>query len=563
MLAALGFVTVLLSSMVGIAAKTKLTTMSTPLETLALILVLGFFSGQLVRRLGAPALIGMILVGILLGPAVMNLLHPDVLTAAPVFRAVAVMVILMKAGLGLDRQKLAQQGTVALRLGILPALCEMAVVALVAMVLLGFDLRQGLLLGAIVAPESPAVIVPGMLRLKSLGWGVDKGISDAILSGSALSDVLVLLLFSLLMGTEQGGLPLNGVPPAIALGVQALLEIGGGLIVGYGLARALVLLLVRQHWAQNRVQTTLVTAGVALAAVGLAPRLPLFSGYLAVMSAGFFLIDMDAPLARQLRGGFDVLWQVAEIFLFVLLGASVQLGVLEQSLGIGLLILLAGTLIGRGLGWYLSTLGSNWTPAERLFLLPGNSAKATVQAAIGALPLSAGIAGGETMLAIAVLSILVTAPLGAWAIPTFAPKLLQKGEVDPTKVLLQPRIVLLAPVDTSSVTATVLQKTAELARRADAEVIVLHVQDVPDPKAVATIEAYANQFLADIRHRLIVTAGPVTEAILATAQLYNVAEIILGKHGQGAFKRVLMGSVCQSILEASTRPVLIVEEARS
>ncbi|XFA71879.1 cation:proton antiporter [Thermosynechococcaceae cyanobacterium Okahandja] len=538
--------------------------MSSVLETLALILLLGFFGGQLVRRLGAPALIGMIVVGILLGPAVFNLLHPAVLTAAPVFRSVAVMVILMKAGLGLDRQKLAQQGTVALRLGVLPALGEMAVVALVAMGLLGFDVRQGLLLGAIVAPESPAVIVPGMLRLKSLGWGVDKGISDAILSGSALSDVLVLVLFSLLMGTEQA-LPfgLNALPPAIAGLLQALLEIGGGVIVGYGVARALVFLLVRQQWAQNRVQITLVAAGIALAAVGLADRLPLFSGYLAVMGAGFFLIEMDAPLARQLRGGFDVLWQVAEIFLFVLLGASVQLGVLEQSLGVGLVILLAGTLIGRGLGWYLSTLGSNWTAAERLFLLPGNSAKATVQAAIGALPLSTGIAGGDTMLAIAVLSILVTAPLGAWAIPTFAPKLLQQGHVDPTKVLLQPRVVLLAPVDTSSVTPYVLQKTAELARRADAEVIVLHVQDVPDPRAVATIEQQTQQYLADIRHRLLVTAGPITQAILDTAALYNVAEIILGKHGHAGLKRVLMGSVCQSILEASTRPVLIVEEPRS
>lgn len=167
------------------------------------------------------------------------------------------------------------------------------------------------------------------------------------------------------------------------------------------------------------------------------------------------------------------------------------------------------------------------------------------------------------MLAIAVLSILITAPLGAWAIPTFAPKLLQKGEVDATKVLLQPRVVLLAPVDVSSVTPYVLQKTAELARRADAEVIVLHVQDVPDPKAVATLEAQVKQYLADIRYRFIVTAGPIPQAILDTATLYNVTEIILGKHGQKGLKRILMGSVCQSILETSTRPVLIVEEPRS
>ncbi|MFN4195429.1 MAG: cation:proton antiporter [Thermosynechococcus sp.] len=536
--------------------------MSAILETLALILLLGFFGGQLARRLGAPPLIGMILVGILLGPAGLDLLHAPVLTAAPTFRAVAVMVILMKAGLGLDRQKLAQQGTVALRLGVLPALCEMAVVAGMAMLLLGFNLRQGFLLGAIVAPESPAVIVPGMLRLKSLGWGVDKGIPDAILSGSAISDVVVLLLFSLLMGAEQEGSFLGALPPALEVSGQALLEIGGGVIVGYGVARALVFLLVKQNWSQNRVQTTLVAAAVALGAVGLADRLPLFSGYLAVMSAGFFLIEMDAPLARQLRGGFDVLWQVAEIFLFVLLGASVQLGVLQRSLGVGLVILAVGTVLGRGMGWYLATLGSNWTRSERLFLLAGNSAKATVQAAIGALPLSAGVAGGDTMLAIALLAILITAPLGAWAIPTFAPKLLQKGEVDATKVLLQPRVVLLAAVDFSSVTPYVLQKAAELARRADAEVIVLHVQDLPQPKAIAALKDQVKQYLADIRYRFIVSAGPIPQAILETATLYNVTEIILGKHGQGGWQRVLMGSVCQSVLEASTRPVLIVEEPR-
>lgn len=534
--------------------------MSTILETLSLILLLGFLGGQLARRLGAPALIGMILVGMAFGPTALNLLQPDVLAAAPTFRAVAVMVILMKAGLGLDRQKLAQQGTVALRLGVLPALCEMVIVAGVAMLLLGFDVRQGLLLGAIVAPESPAVIVPGMLRLKSLGWGVDKGISDAILSGSAISDVVVLLLFSLLMGAS--GEFLGGLPPVLGVGVQALFEISGGLIVGYALAWVLFFLLVQQNWSQNRVQTTLVAAAVALGVVGLADRLPLFSGYLAVMSAGFFLIELDAPLARQLRSGFDALWQVAEIFLFVLLGASVEVGVLQRSLSVGLVILAVGTLMGRGMGWYLSTLGSNWTVSERLFLLAGNSAKATVQAAIGALPLAAGIPGGETMLAIAVLSILITAPLGAWAIPTFAPKLLQKGEVDATKVLLQPRVVLLAPVDLSSVTPYVLQKAAELARRADAEVIVLHVQDVPEPKVITTLEAQVKQYLADIRYRFIVTAGPITQAILDTAALYNATEIILGKHGQGGLQRVLMGSVCQSILEASTRPVLIVEEPR-
>lgn len=142
----------------------------------------------------------------------------------------------------------------------------------------------------------------------------------------------------------------------------------------------------------------------------------------------FFLIGKSAPLAERLRVGFDSLWQVAEIFLFVLLGANLPLNILGDTLIFGLIILILGTLVGRMTGWYLATWGSNWNPQEKLFLLAGNSAKATVQAAIGALPLSLGIAGGEKILALAGLSILVTAPLGAWATPTFAPRLLQREE---------------------------------------------------------------------------------------------------------------------------------------
>ncbi|MGB3570885.1 MAG: cation:proton antiporter, partial [Phormidesmis sp.] len=166
------------------------------LGSLLWILLGGLFAGQLAKRLGAPALLGMVLIGILLGPQLGNAIAPEVLAAADGLRTIAVMVILMKAGLGLDREKLAQQGTVALRLGFLPAACEAIAIALTAMWLFQFDFLTGLLLGCIIGAESPAVIVPGMLRLKRLGWGVEKGIPDAILMGSALSDVLLLLVFS-------------------------------------------------------------------------------------------------------------------------------------------------------------------------------------------------------------------------------------------------------------------------------------------------------------------------------------------------------------------------------
>lgn len=537
------------------------------LESFIWILLFGFFGGQIARRLKIPALVGMVLVGIFLGPQVANAISPGVLEAAGTLRTIAVMAILMKAGLGLDREKLARQGSVALRLGFLPAACEAIAVALAAMTIFQFDFLTGLMLGCIIGAESPAVIVPGMLRLKSLGWGVNKGIPDAILTGSALSDVLLLLVFSLLLTfLSQGSAAGVKLPGGLTLSalhllpLQIIFQIVLGVVLGLLTARLLVSLLTKQNWTQNAVQDTLVAASLALLLVVAAEKLPIFSGYLAVMAIGFFAIAFDPPLARRLRSGFDSLWVVAEIVLFVLLGASIQLQVLGKILLPGLLILIIGTLIGRAIGWYLSTLGSNWNWRERLFLLPGNSAKATVQAAIGALPLASGIEGGETILAIAALSILVTAPLGAWAIPTFAPKLLERGEVDPTKVAVTRRIIILAVVDTSPLAAQVLTKAAELARRSDSEAIVLHVIRRQDSQKVALLKEKAQRLLADIRHQFITVEGSVPETIVRVAREYGVAEIVIGKRGHRAWDEVLVGSVSQAVLESSPIPVIVVED---
>jgi NhaP-type Na+/H+ or K+/H+ antiporter len=357
--------------------------------------------------------------------------------------------------------------------------------------------------------------------------------------------------------TLPGGITLS---PLQLLPFQIIIQIALGVLLGWVTAHLLVSLLAKQNWTQNAVQDSLVAAGFALLLVVLAEDVPVFSGYLAVMATGFFLIELDAPLARRLRGGFDSLWVIAEIILFVLLGASIQLNVLGNTLLVGFLVLAIGTLIGRSLGWYLSTLGSNWTGKERLFLLPGNSAKATVQAAIGAIPLAQGIAGGETILAIAALSILVTAPLGAWAIPTFAPKLVERGEVDPTKVAIARRIILLAAVDTSPLATQVLTKAAELARRSDGEVVVLHVIQLDDPKGVERLCEQAKQLLADIRYRFITTDGTVPEEIVRTAQYYGVAEIVIGKRGHRSLDEVLVGSVSQAVLETSQLPIIVVED---
>lgn len=520
------------------------------------ILVLGFFGGQLARRLGIPALVGMILVGIFLGPELGNAIAPEVLAAAGPLRTVAVMVILMKAGLGLDRQKLSQQGIVALRLGVLPAACEAIALAIAAHFLFQFDWATGLLLGCIVGAESPAVIVPGMLRLKSLGWGVEKGIPDAILTGSALSDVLLLLVYSLLMtflGQDDGG----SAASLWWLPGQVVLQISLGIFVGWVAAHGLVSLLAKQNWTQTAVQDALVAASFALFLVVMAEHIPIFSGYLAVMATGFFLIELDAPLARRLRRGFDGLWTIAEVVLFVLLGASIQLTVIGGLFIPGLLILAIGLFLGRGIGWYLSTWGSNWTPSEKVFLLAGNSAKATVQAAIGAAPLAANIPGGDIILAIAALSILVTAPFGAWAIPTFAPRLLSRGEVDPTKVAIATSVVILAAVDTTPLAIPVLEKAAELARRSDGRVIVAHVQQVDDPAALEKLSAQIQRTLADIPHECHVVTGAIPEEILRLAQEYHSSEILIGKRGDRP--NPFVGSISQSILETSSIPVMVVE----
>ncbi|HHP7230198.1 MAG TPA: cation:proton antiporter [Xenococcaceae cyanobacterium] len=526
------------------------------LLSLSLILLLGFIGGQIARSIGAPPLIGMILVGIFFSSPMGNLIDNTVLEISDDLRTMAVMVILMRAGLGLDKTKLQQQGSVALRLGFLPAITEAVVIAIAARFIFNFDWITGLLLGCVVSAESPAVIVPGMLRLKNLGWGVEKGIADAILTGSALSDVVVLLLFSLILNILAQESVSNSAIWLLPL--QVIRQILGGVIIGYFLAHLIVLLLIKQNLTQNLIQDTLVTATLALLIIIIAAIFPYYSGYLAVMSFGFFLIEFAPPLARRLRSEFNQLWTVAEIFLFVLLGASIPLAVLENNLVRGIILLAIGLLLGRTIGWYLATVGSNWTWREKLFLLPGNSAKATVQAAIGAIPLSQGIAGGEIILAIAALSILITAPFGAWAIPTFAEKLLTKDCVDPTKVGTYKPTILLAAIDNSELAVIVLTKVADLARRSNGEAIVLHVANNSTELDIRYLQQLTSRLLLDIPHQFLTTKGNIAETIIQTARSYQVTEIVMGKRDNQSWQKLLLGSVSQAVLETSTIPVILI-----
>lgn len=527
------------------------------------ILVLGFLGGEIARYFRAPPLIGMILVGIGIGPQMANLLSVDVLKIANELRTIAVVIILMKAGLSLDREKLAKQSTVALRLGFLPATGEVCIIAIAAMLIFDFDVFTGLLLGCVIGAESPAVIIPEMLRLKTLGWGVAKGIPDAILIGSTLSDVLLLMVFNLLMSilgkediqsiTLPGGLTFTVIQ---LLPLQVILQIVLGLVFGYFATLLLVYILARPNFAQNAVKEMMFTICSALVMVNCSQY---FSGYLATMSMGFFFTELDVPLARRLRGNFKCMWIVAEIILFVLMGATIQLQVLEDIFLPGVFILAVGLLFGRSIGCYLSTWGSNWNWQEKFFLLPGNSAKATIQATIGTIPLSQGIAGGEIILAVATLSILITAPLGAWATNAFAPKLLQKGEVDLTKVTVASPL-LLAAVDSSPLAVKVLKKARDVARQTNGKAIILYVITIHDESLLEFLKIETHQLLSDIEYRFITTTGNIPEAIVKTAHKYGATDIILGKYGcKPCGGKVILGSVSKTVLETSPMPVILVE----
>lgn len=525
------------------------------LFSLILILLCGFVGGQIARKLGLPPLLGMMLTGIILGAEGTNWLDGKVFDLADDLRSLAVTIILMRAGLGLDREKLAQQGTVALRLGCLPALTEAIAIALFSTWLFQFDWLTGLLLGCVVGAESPAVIVPGMLRLKNLGWGVSKGIVDAILTGSALSDVLILLLFSLLLNfLASGGVDATEL---WLLPIVAILQIWLGLILGYFAAKSVSFWTTNCKISQNSVQDTLITASLALLLVVGASKLPYFSGYLGVMAMGFFLVEINPPLARRLRQEFNHLWLVAEIILFVLMGAAIKLAILTKILLPAIGLLSCGLLFGRSLGWYLATAGSNWTTKEKLFLLPSNSAKATVQAAIGAIPLSMGIPGGETILAIAALSILITAPLGAWAIPTFAPKLLTQDKVDPTKTNLVTPTIILGAIDVIPESAiAVLTKVAELVRRTNGEAIIIHVTSHLETDTTK-LELLTAKLLLDIPHQFITTTGEIGTEILQVAEEYQATEIVVAKQNRHGWDHDYLGSVPYFLIENSHLPVML------
>lgn len=389
------------------------------LTSLGFVLLLGLVLGTLATRLRLPSLVGMLLAGILLGPCVLNLLSPSLLGISADLRQLALVIILTRAGLSLDVDDLHRAGRPAILMCFLPATFEMLGMVVLAPRLLGVSTLDAAIMGAVVGAVSPAVIVPRMLKLMEEGYGTAKGIPQMVLAGASVDDVFVIVLFTSFTGMAQGGsfspAALAGVPVSIVLGAAF------GLLIGFVLARFFAKFHMRDSIK------VVILLGLAFLLVALEDVIPVpFSGLLAVLGAGLGLRRWRLVVAQRLTAKFGKLWVGAEIMLFVLVGAEVDLGYAAAA-GLAAVATVLGVLCFRALGVLLCVAGSKLTRSERLFTVLAYLPKATVQAAIGGVPLAMGLACGQIVLTVAVIAILVTAPLGAFAIDFSYKKLLTKG----------------------------------------------------------------------------------------------------------------------------------------
>nr|WP_319399079.1 cation:proton antiporter [uncultured Carboxylicivirga sp.] len=401
----------------------------------ALIILTALLLNYLFTLVKLPGILGMIFTGILLGPSVFNLVDPEVAVFMKEFKTAALIVILIRAGLGINKKTLHNVGRPAINLSFIPGVLEGTTVLLIAHYILGFSFIEGGMLGFIIAAVSPAVVVPAMLDLKDKGYGAKKDVPTLVLAGASVDDVFAITIFGVFTGLAAGNAIdythiLWSVPIGIALG--ALL----GALIGL----VLVWFFKRYHIRDTKKVIIFMIIAVMFYEFteweSLKEIVPL-AGLLGIMGIGFMILEKYDKLANRLSAKFNKVWVLAEILLFVYIGTEVQISQLNASLiGSGLLILLLG-LTARSIGVWLSLLGSKLNNKERIFSVIAYLPKATVQAAIGAVPLTMigeGRLGdvttqtGQTILALAVLSIVVTAPIGAIGIKVFGPHLLEKAE---------------------------------------------------------------------------------------------------------------------------------------
>ena len=390
------------------------------LLSIALILVVGMAMGWICRKVKLPSLLGMLLTGIVLGPYVLNLLDDSILSISSELRKIALIIILTRAGLGLDLTGLKKIGRPAVFMCFVPASFEMLGMILLAPKIMGVSVLEAAVMGAVLAAVSPAVVVPRMVKLMEEGYGTKQGIPQLILAGASVDDVYVIVLFSTFLGMMQG----KGVSAVsfINIPVSILLGIAIGLILG----AALSLYFEKVHIRDTAKVLIILSISFFLVVIEDTLMTPItFSALIAIMFIGIGLKKKREVVAVRLSAKYGKLWVASEIFLFVLVGATVNITYLK-NVGVKALTLIAGALIFRMLGVLECLLKTEFTGKERLFVMMAYTPKATVQAAIGGIPLSLGLACGDIVLTVAVLAIVLTAPLGAFAIDLSYKKLLHK-----------------------------------------------------------------------------------------------------------------------------------------
>lgn len=391
------------------------------LLSIALILIVGLSMGWICQKCKLPSLLGMLATGIVLGPYVLNLLDSSILGISAELRKIALVIILTRAGLGLDLSGLKKIGRPAFLMCFLPASFELIGMLLIAPKLMGVSLLEAAIMGAVLAAVSPAVVVPRMVKLMDEGYGVKEGIPQLILAGASVDDVYVIVLFTTFIGMMQGEgaslISFINIPVSIIFGIII------GILVGYVLAYFFKKVHIRDT------AKVLIILSICLLLVVLEDHLETaitFSALIAVMFIGIGLQRKREVVAKRISVKYGKLWVAAEVFLFVLVGATVNIGYLGK-VGVKAILLIAGALVFRMLGVLVCLLGTSIGKKERVFAMMAYTPKATVQAAIGGIPLSLGFACGETVLSVAVLAIVLTAPLGAFAMDLTYKKLLKKG----------------------------------------------------------------------------------------------------------------------------------------
>ena len=390
------------------------------LLSISLILILGMVMGWICRKMKLPALLGMLITGIILGPYGLNLLDGSILGISAELRKIALIIILTRAGLGLDLSGLKKIGRPAVLMCFVPASFELLGMILLAPKLMGLSVLESAVMGAVLAAVSPAVVVPRMVKLMDEGYGVKEGIPQLILAGASVDDVYVIVLFSTFVGMMQGEgasiLKFVNIPVSIFFGIAI------GLFLGVLLAYFFKKVHIRDT------SKVLIILSISFLLVVIEDKLTTaitFSSLIAVMFIGIGLQKKREAVAKRLSVKYGKLWVAAEVFLFVLVGATVNIEYLGK-IGAKAFVVIIGALIFRMFGVFVCLLGTSLQRKERLFAMMAYTPKATVQAAIGGIPLALGLACGDTVLTVAVLAIVFTAPLGAFAIDWSYKKLLNK-----------------------------------------------------------------------------------------------------------------------------------------